>query len=69
MIDLTKDEIGEVMAITLATVMRNRNLLKAEEPGAAADSINRQLRILLGALAKLNNELSKMQYTPPKGPQ
>ena len=66
--NLTREEIGEVMALVLAVATRNRREYgEAETPDNARPHIKHQQEILVSVLTKLNDELKRMTPVPPKG--
>lgn len=66
--NLTREEIGEVMALVLAVAMRNRSEYgEAETPDDRRQHIKRQQEILVPVLTKLNDELKRLTPVPPKG--
>lgn len=66
--NLTREEIGETLAVLLATATRNRR--EFNDSSTSDDRrahIKRQQPILVSVLTKLNDDLKLLTPPPPKG--
>lgn len=65
---LTREELGETLAVVLATCMRNRR--EIDDPATDADhagALKYQQRILLSVMNKINDDLKRLTPPPAKG--
>jgi hypothetical protein len=67
-VQLTREELGETLAVVLSTCMRNRR--EIDDPATDADHANAlkyQQRILLSVMNKINDDLKRLTPSPAKG--